>query len=184
MVVGLLLAAGVGRRFGGPKAPHIYHGERLVDRGVRLLKEAGCDTIVVVLGAWVGEVPDATVIVNREWERGQASSLLCGLEAIPESAEQICILLVDQIGMTSGAISRVINSSESLAAASVDAIFSPPVSLKREHFDTLHSDLSDALMDSERSDQGAKHYFLSIGGALIPIDDVASLEDLDENPAT
>lgn len=184
MVVGLLLAAGGGRRFGGPKAPHIHKGERLVDRGVRLLREGGCDTVVVVLGAWVGDVPHATVIVNREWGRGQASSLLCGLEAIPESAEQVCILLVDQIGMTSGAISRVINSSESAAAASVGGVFSPPVSLKREHFDTLHSDLSDALMDSTRSDQGAKHYFLSVGGALIPVDDVASLEDLDEAPAS
>lgn len=184
MIAGLLLAAGAGRRFGGPKAPHLYHGERLVDRGVRLLREAGCDTIVVVLGAWLGEVAGATVIVNKEWERGQASSLLCGLEAIPESADHICILLVDQIGMTSEAISRVIHSSESVAAASVDAIFSPPVSLKREHFGTLHSDLSDALKDSTRSDQGAKHYFLSVGGALIPVDDVASLEDLDELPSS
>ena len=184
MVVGLLLAAGGGRRFGGPKAPHIHEGERLVDRGVRLLKEAGCTTIVVVLGAWVGEVPDATVIVNESWGRGQASSLLCGLEAIPASAQQVCILLVDQIGMTSQAISRVINSSESAAAASVDGVFSPPVSLKREHFESVQRDLKEALLDTKRADQGAKPYFLNVGGQLIPVDDVASLEDLDEAPAS
>ena len=101
MVIGLLLAAGGGRRFGGPKAPYVHQGERLVDRGVRLLREAGCQEVVVVLGAWVGEVADATVVINSEWESGQASSLLKGLDSLPVGAERVCVLLVDQIGMTS-----------------------------------------------------------------------------------
>jgi len=40
-VAGVVLAAGEGRRFGGPKAPYVHEGERLVDRSVRLLREAG-----------------------------------------------------------------------------------------------------------------------------------------------
>ena len=54
-VAGLVLAAGEGRRFGGPKAPAVIDGERLVDRAVRVLRAGGCDPVYVVLGAWVGE---------------------------------------------------------------------------------------------------------------------------------
>src|SRR5918999_150312 len=50
-VAGLLLAAGEGRRFGRPKALVEFAGERLVDRGVRTLREAGCGPVVVVMGA-------------------------------------------------------------------------------------------------------------------------------------
>ena len=48
---GVLLAAGEGRRFGGPKALVELDGELFVERGVRLLADGGCDEVVVVLGA-------------------------------------------------------------------------------------------------------------------------------------
>ena len=51
MIAGLLLAAGAGTRMGGPKALVRFRGELLVDRGVRLLQEAGCSPVHVVLGA-------------------------------------------------------------------------------------------------------------------------------------
>lgn len=43
---GVVLAAGEGRRFGGPKAPYVLHGERLVDRAVRVLQQGGCDFLI------------------------------------------------------------------------------------------------------------------------------------------
>ncbi|MBW3646237.1 MAG: NTP transferase domain-containing protein, partial [Actinobacteria bacterium] len=47
-MAGLLLAAGQGRRMGGPKALLEVAGERLVRRGIRLLDEGGCAPVVVV----------------------------------------------------------------------------------------------------------------------------------------
>ena len=61
---GVVLAAGSGRRFGEPKAPVVVEGERLVDRAVRVLRQGGCSRVLVVLGAWVGPVAGAEVIVN------------------------------------------------------------------------------------------------------------------------
>ena len=81
-VAGLVLAAGEGRRFGGPKAPVVIDGERLVDRAVRVLREGGCEPVYVVLGAWVGEVPGAIVVVNPDWAEGMGSSLRAGLGAM------------------------------------------------------------------------------------------------------
>ena len=50
-VAGLLLAAGAGRRMGGPKALVELDGEPLVRRGIRLLTDGGCDPVTVVVGA-------------------------------------------------------------------------------------------------------------------------------------
>ena len=50
-VAGLVLAAGEGRRLGRPKALLEVDGERLVDRAVRVLHEAGCSPVYVVAGA-------------------------------------------------------------------------------------------------------------------------------------
>ena len=124
---GLILAAGAGRRFGGPKAPAVVEGERLVDRAVRVLAEAGCRPIVVVLGAWVGDVPDAKVVVNERWEEGMATSLQAGLAAIEHSdAERVILSLVDLVGLTSSAVRRVLACDAELAAATYDGVRGHP----------------------------------------------------------
>ena len=79
---GLVLAAGCGRRFGQPKAGVMLNGERLVDRSIRLLHEAGCESVTVVLGAWVQPLTACRVVVNEQWTSGLASSLRCGLNAL------------------------------------------------------------------------------------------------------
>src|SRR5262245_52916064 len=55
-VAGLVLAAGGGRRYGGPKALVHHEGQLLVERAVSTVREAGCAPIVVVLGAAAAEV--------------------------------------------------------------------------------------------------------------------------------
>ena len=84
---GLVLAAGEGKRFGGPKAPYVHNGQRLVDRAVQVLAEAGCDPVFVVLGAWLGEVPNATVLENQNWKSGMGSSLQVGLATLNGESE-------------------------------------------------------------------------------------------------
>ena len=61
-VIGVVLAAGAGRRFGGPKALAILAGRRLVDRATETLTAGGCGAVVVVAGAVSLSVEGATVI--------------------------------------------------------------------------------------------------------------------------
>ena len=102
---GLVLAAGAGARLGlgRPKALVEFDGELLVDRAVRVLAEAGCDPVVVVLGAAAGDVvaaaalDHAIVVVNDGWSDGMGSSLRCGLAAVSDlRADDAVVLLVDQ----------------------------------------------------------------------------------------
>ncbi|MBB0994770.1 NTP transferase domain-containing protein, partial [Dietzia sp. SLG510A3-40A3] len=77
-MTGLVLAAGAGRRFGGPKALVDFRGVRLVDRAVGLLRAGGCDRVLVVSGAVELEVPGAEVVHNPDWDTGMGSSLRVG----------------------------------------------------------------------------------------------------------
>lgn len=98
----VLLAAGSGERLGGrPKALLRINDEFLVRRQVRLLCTAGLDT-VVVLGARAAEARAAlgglevAIVENPDYRRGQASSVLAGLSALPGTPSPVLVALVDQ----------------------------------------------------------------------------------------
>ena len=51
-IIGVLLAAGAGRRAGGPKALRVDpDGTSWLLRSITVLRDGGCDAVVVVVGA-------------------------------------------------------------------------------------------------------------------------------------
>jgi molybdenum cofactor cytidylyltransferase len=88
MVAAIVLAAGASTRLGWPKQLVPLHRETLLERAVRVAREAGCSPVVVVLGAnaaQIGEKCDLAgvdVRCNSEWEEGLASSLRVGIAAV------------------------------------------------------------------------------------------------------
>ncbi len=175
-VAGLVLAAGSGSRFGQPKAPVVVDGERLVDRAVRVMIEAGCDPVVVVLGAWVGHVEGANVVVNDAWPEGMGSSLRTGLTHLRDEsdADRAVITLVDLPGLTTSAVERLINSSADAPAAqcTYDGERGHPVCLART--------LWDEAIDVARGDEGARRLLREHRDVvLVEVGDVADGSDLD-----
>ena len=85
-LAGLVLAAGAGRRFGGPKPLARYRGEPLVAHALRSV--AGCCDagVTVVVGAAGPDVaaaaraalPAVRVVANPDWATGLAGSLRAG----------------------------------------------------------------------------------------------------------
>ncbi len=177
-LAGLVLAAGEGRRFGGPKAPFVYEGERLVDRAVRMCHEAGCDPVFVVVGAWIDDVPEAKVVVNDSWREGMGSSLRAGLAAAMSEPDidRVLVTLVDLPGMTAQALERVAASESSIAQGCFAGDRGHPVLLGREHWA--------AAMAMAQGDRGARDYLRAHHEqiACIEIGDVASGSDLDVRP--
>jgi CTP:molybdopterin cytidylyltransferase MocA len=113
---GLVLAAGAGSRLGRPKALVELGGELLVDRAVRVLAGAGCDPVVVVLGAQASDVVSAAtlghavVVVNEGWTEGMGSSLRCGLSAVGDlGAAGAVVLLVDQPQVGAAQVRRLLD---------------------------------------------------------------------------
>lgn len=152
-VAGLVLAAGAGRRFGGPKAVVTHAGERLVDRAVRLAAAGGCSPVVVVSGAVPLDVPGATVVHNPDWPTGMASSLRTGLAALPADATAAVVLLVDTPWLGAAAVRRVVaahRAGAELAVATYAGERGHPVLLGRAHWA--------GISQAARGDVGAKGY--------------------------
>jgi CTP:molybdopterin cytidylyltransferase MocA len=154
-VGGIVLAAGAGRRFGGPKALAELDGERLVDRAVRVLAAGGADPVVVVLGAAVVDVPGAdAVVVNADWATGMGSSLAAGLAAPAlDGCTAVLVQLVDQPGIRATAVRRLISAhagGADLAVATYAGERGHPVLLGRGHWAEIVAGAS--------GDQGARAY--------------------------
>ncbi|WP_406505541.1 NTP transferase domain-containing protein [Streptomyces sp. NBC_00212] len=185
-VTGLLLAAGGGRRLGGrPKALLPHRGRPLVENAVRVLREGGCRTVYVVLGAAAQEVraradlAGCVLIDNPDWAEGMGSSLRAGLEALTRSgdaARAALVSLVDQPGIGAVAVARVLaahRSGDSLAAASYDG--------KRGHPVLFGADRWADITASAMGDRGARAYLKAHEAeiALVECGDVAEPYDID-----
>ncbi|WP_327085858.1 nucleotidyltransferase family protein [Nonomuraea sp. NBC_01738] len=172
-VAGLLLAAGRGARLGTPKALVEYQGERLVDRGVRLLEEGGCHPVVVVLGAATVAVRGAVTVVNPRWRSGMGSSLRVGLAALPPEAESVVVALVDQPFVTPAVVAALIASGGEVAVATYGGLPRNPVLLARAHFDEV-SGLA-------TGDVGARPFLRAYPELIthVPCDGLGSPADID-----
>ena len=136
-IAGLVLAAGAGTRFGGPKALAEIAGERLVDRSVRILRSGGCAPVVVVSGAAMFSVAGGRVVHNPQWASGMGSSLRAGLAALPEQVTAAVVVLVDTPWLAPEAVRRVAAAyagGATLAVATYAGRRGHPVLLGRDHW--------------------------------------------------
>ncbi len=87
-IAGIILAAGGASRYGQPKSLLVWQGETLIRRIARTALAAGLDPLVVVLGSTVRPIQDelsdmpVKFIINRDWKKGQSSSLRVAIEGL------------------------------------------------------------------------------------------------------
>jgi molybdenum cofactor cytidylyltransferase len=126
----LVLAAGAASRFGSPKQLARIGGETLLQRAVARATEVAGHAVTVVLGANAAAIAPllrhspASVVINRHWEEGLASSLRAGVSHLPGSTEAVLVTLADQVAVTGFDLMRLITrwrqQSEWIVAASYD----------------------------------------------------------------
>lgn len=85
----VLVAAGSGVRFGGPKQFASLGGTRVVDRSLAVAREASEGVVLVVTdpSSWDGDRPDAVVAGGAT----RADSVRAGLAAVPASADVVLV---------------------------------------------------------------------------------------------
>ena len=185
VVAAVVLAAGGGRRYGMPKALVEYEGSLLVERAARTAR-AVCDPVLVVLGAQAVDVwrqadlDGATVLANKDWESGMASSLRTGLEGLRAwpagKIDAALLLLVDVPGMTPDALRRVAEHAapDALAMATYDGVRGHPVLIGREHWA--------GVIETATGDEGARQYLATHAVTEVDCTGLADPTDLDVPP--
>jgi molybdenum cofactor cytidylyltransferase len=125
-VVAVLLAAGEGRRMGGPKALLRIRGSTFLDACLRALDRPGVGARVVVTGHEAERVAAAVngsgvrIVHNADPGQGMLSSVLRGLEAAQElEADALLLHPVDHPLVEPETVDRVV---EALAAGALIAV--------------------------------------------------------------
>jgi molybdenum cofactor cytidylyltransferase len=100
-IAALLLAAGESTRMGRLKQLLPWDDMPLIAWQAQQLRDAGADTVIVVLGHAAEEIRPAvpgfaSVVVNPDYKQGRATSLKCSAEALSEDTEAVLVLSVDQ----------------------------------------------------------------------------------------
>ena len=169
----MLLAAGLGTRYGMPKV--LAEGGTWLRAGVAALHDGGCDDVVVVLGAAVVEVPaPARGVVAGQWADGLSASVRAGLAAVSEGARFAVVTTVDTPDVSAAVVRRVLSAAQGtgLARAVYGKRPGHPVVLAREYWP--------ALLESLHGDVGAGP-FLRTRDDVVLVDcaDLASGRDVD-----
>jgi len=186
-VVGLVLAAGSGSRFGRPKAlVRSADGETWVAHAVHVVRDGGCEPVYVVLGAAAGEVRREVaagihVIEAADWKEGLGASLRAGMSALrqrEDAADAVLVMLVDTPGVTARVLRRLVSSEvnrQTLSRATYQGRPGHPVLLGRDHWA--------GVVESAGGDRGARDYLATRDVELVECADLGDGADVDSAEA-
>lgn len=135
-IAGIILAAGASTRMGDDKALLRWGEKTFLEHLLASLKKSQVGLVRVVLGANAAAVQarlhldPGEVVVNPQWEKGQLSSLIAGLDSLPAGmVEGTVVCLVDQPAVSS----RVIQTLIEKFYESGKLIVAPTYKSKRGH---------------------------------------------------
>lgn len=180
MTAAVILAAGSGRRMGGPKALLCVGGETLLHRTARAALAAGCAPVIAVIGNWDPGLGDLEVetLFNPEAAEGMASSLRVGIGALPQEMEAALILTVDQPAVDAALLRRLLALAAADPARPAACAYAGTLGIPAVIPQRLFPDLL-AL----RGDRGAKAILLREHTAPLPfpegVTDLDTPADLD-----
>ena len=143
----IVLAAGASSRFGSAKQLVRVGGHPLLHSAVARAAGVAGSAVLVVLGAHASELTQllthsqASIIINRDWREGMASSIRAGIARLPPSCTAVLLMVVDQAAVTAEDLQRLVSAwrrqPEYIAAAHYGATTGVPAIFPRSRFSDL-----------------------------------------------
>jgi len=186
VIPAIVLAAGRSSRMGRPKATlPAGDGQTFLTRIVRTFLDAGVDDVIVVVGHNADAIAasfsesglPARFVVNREYDRGQLSSLLAGLKVIDRpGVSAVLVTLVDVPFVSPLTVRAVIDAYRRTGARIVR-----PTSGERHGHPLLIDRSVFAALRAADSTSGAKPVVRANASAIgdVPIEDEGAFTDID-----
>jgi len=179
---GLILAAGESSRMGSPKALLEFRGETFIDRLIRCFS-AYCSPVIVVLGhepevirAGVRSPLHAVFVLNTDYQRGQFSSMQCGLRAVPADVDALVFTPVDHPNVEPATVAKLIASGAPIAIPQYLGRHGHPVLFSR----SLIPEFLALPPDSQARDVTHRH---ASDTRYIDVADAGILDDIDDPEA-
>jgi molybdenum cofactor cytidylyltransferase len=179
---GLVLAAGAGRRFGGPKQLADLDGAPLLQHAVDAIRAVpAIEPVRVVLGAAGDRIRAAVDFAAAEplecddWAEGMAASLRCGVRALGD-CDWVVVTLGDQPLVTPQVIAAVVARAAGAPAgvAAVRATYAGqpghPVALGRPLLPSVAG---------LRGDVGARELLREVATATVEVGHLCRPDDID-----
>ena len=160
MYTAILTAAGYSSRMGNMKALLPWHGTSLILHQISILRSAGCEETIVVVGHRASDIEtelesrDIVIVRNDSYKTGRTSSIKLGISTASSNADGYVLLGVDQ-PRTSSIISKLLSSHK----AEKKIISSPRFKNKGGHPIVLSSSIRNELLDISEDQQGMRQIF-------------------------
>ncbi len=171
-IAGIILAAGASTRMGDDKALLRWGEKTFLEHLMAALKKSGAGVVRVVLGANAEAVQarlrfnPGEAVVNPQWEMGQLSSLIAGLDSLPAGmVEGAVVCLVDQPAVSS----RVIQTLLEKFNETRKLIVTPTYKSKRGH-PVLFSAALFAELRAAPLEVGARHLLRQHAGDVLEVE--------------
>ena len=179
-IAGIVLAGGEGSRFAGPvhKLRAEFRGRSLIGWAVEAALEAPLAAVYVVLGAEdLSDLlpPEVTIVMNHDWQRGQAWSLQAGVRTAElDGHAAVVVGVADQPLVGAEAWQRVAAAPGPIVTAVYGSRRRPPVKLDAAVWPLLPLD------GDEGARQLMRRYPEMVREVACPGDptDIDTLEDL------
>jgi len=157
MLAAVILSGGASRRMGSPKALLPYQGRPFLEHLLEITTHPKIGARRVVLGADAEPIaknialPAAEIVVNKDWEKGQLSSIQAAIRSLPAGSDGLLLCLIDHPLISAALVNELIEKFYGTSAKIVLPVYEG----RRGHPVIFPAALYDELLQAPM-EQGAR----------------------------
>ncbi|MHC4641301.1 MAG: nucleotidyltransferase family protein [Planctomycetota bacterium] len=162
MINAIVLAAGRSKRIGKLKPLLRFNNQTFLEHIISVLKQCNVDKITVVLGAEADKIKQSAdlsgtnIVINKDYQKGQLSSLIAAIVQAPQETEAILLCLVDNPFITEEVINKIVRKFKETN----NPIIVPVFDKERGHPTLFSKSLFHELLNAPE-EKGARHVLYS-----------------------